>query len=158
MSLLDPAIIIDIDESNASPEQFHSKFGWSSRGKKAIRLHFQVGSKHYSIAAYAMFGFIAWEIFEGTVTQKEFQHFITVTLAPLITGDSVGLYDNASIHKTVESFGVLDRTFPEGFQSTFFINFQTVYLTLSHILLGIKSIYDTKMTMYILYVQRYQTQ
>ncbi len=115
MSLLDPAIIIDIDESNASPEQFHSKFGWSSRGKKAIRLHFQVGSKHYSIAAYAMFGFIAWEIFEGTVTQKEFQHFITVTLAPLITGDSVGLYDNASIHKTVESFGVLDRTFPEGF-------------------------------------------
>ncbi len=115
MSLLDPAIIIDIDESNASPEQFHSKFGWSSRGKKAIRLHFQVGSKHYSIAAYAMFGFIAWEIFEGRVTQKEFQHFITVTLAPLITGDSVGLFDNASIHKTVESFGVLDRTFPEAF-------------------------------------------
>ncbi len=62
-----------------------------------------------------MFGFIAWEIFEDTVTQKEFQHFITVTLAPLITGDSVGLFDNASIHKTVESFGVLDRTFPGGF-------------------------------------------
>lgn len=92
------------------------KFGWSPKGKKAVRLHFQINGKQYSvIAAYSMFGFIAWEIFEGSVTQNEFQHFLTGTLRPFITNDTVGLFDNASIHKTVDCFELLERIFHGGF-------------------------------------------
>lgn len=116
MSRINPYLIIDIDESNVSPDRFFDRYGWSPEGEEALRIQITIGGKAYTvIAAYTPLGFISWEIFEGPVTHNEFKHFIETNVAPLVNEDSIGLLDNASIHKTVDVFTALNTIFQGGF-------------------------------------------
>ena len=50
------------------------------------------------------------------MTQHEFQHFLRFTLSPYILHNSVGILDNASIHRTVGSLTAIDDVFHGNFK------------------------------------------
>jgi len=76
-AFLAPSLIIDVDESAASPDQFLDKYGWSPIGTRALRWFYQTGNYHYSvIAAYSINGFVYWEIVEDSVDSSRFIEFL----------------------------------------------------------------------------------
>jgi transposase len=57
------------------------------------------------------FGFLCWDIIEGTVDEDIFSAFLDNTLSPLLTASQIGIIDNASIHHTVRSRISLEQVF-----------------------------------------------
>jgi hypothetical protein len=54
-----PSMIIDIDETASSPDQFLEKYGWAPKSEKCMKTQIRIGNKHYStIAAYTIHGFL----------------------------------------------------------------------------------------------------
>ena len=69
--------LVDIDEMSSSPETFYRKNGWSPIGDDCRRTQIVIGTRTYStIAAVTPFGFLCWQIFEGTITHQHFMHFL----------------------------------------------------------------------------------
>jgi hypothetical protein len=54
------------------------------------------------ITAYNPLGFLAWEIFNGTITARHVIRFLNITLQPFVTNDSNCIIDNAYVHLTEE--------------------------------------------------------
>lgn len=101
IAALDPDDLVDIDETLSSAKEFEAKYGWAPEGQEATQFQIRIGSHAYStIAAYTTTGFIAWAIYEGSVTALEVRHFLNHSLAPALTNTSVGVLDNATVHKT----------------------------------------------------------
>jgi hypothetical protein len=102
MAMIDPSDLVDIDETASSPEAFLKKYGFAQTGDRAVTTQFVIGRKMYStIAAATPFGFLCYEIFEGTITDEQFIHFIDKTVRPLLTTTSVCILDNAKYHRTM---------------------------------------------------------
>ena len=96
--------IIDIDETLLCAKEFESRYAWSYVGGPAYGVQLVIDGNAYStIAAYTPMGFIAWSIYEGSVTALEFNHFLNVHLQNKVADNGVVLVDNARIHKTTAS-------------------------------------------------------
>jgi len=105
--------LIDIDETPTNEEEFIQKYGWSRRGERAVIPQFVLGDKRYSVmAAYTPYGFLYWEIIEGSSFNGESFVSFLGRLSRLIRVDfHFAIVDNASIHKTDDSLHALDETF-----------------------------------------------
>ena len=112
---IDPLDLIDIDETASSPQSFLDRYGWAPTGQECVKLQITIGSKSFStIAALSPLGYLAWEIFEGSITHAEFSSFLTNNLRLPLTNTSFGILDNASIHRA--SRLALQETFGEEYQ------------------------------------------
>jgi transposase len=81
-------------------------------GNPCILTQIVLDNRHFSvIAAYTMAGFLCWNIIEGSVTAENFQIFLNTTLLPFIGETSMGLIDNATIHKTLGTLLTLNQVF-----------------------------------------------
>ena len=82
MAMIDPILLVDIDEMKQSPEDFLLKFGWSPMGERCMKEQIVIGNRSFSvIAAVAPIGFIAFEIYETNISSLEFGNFLTDRLA-----------------------------------------------------------------------------
>lgn len=107
---------VDIDETASSPDTFRKKYGWSPEGEECRKTQIVIGSRSFStIAAISPYGVIAWEIFEGTISQEEFVHFLSYRLQSRLPPNSVGIIDNAKIHHTEDSRESLEKLFDGNF-------------------------------------------
>jgi hypothetical protein len=108
-------ILVDIDEMASNPESFHEKYGWAPRGEDALKMQIRIGERSYSvIAAYTTAGFLVWEIHDvtnGGINEEVFQEFLFNRLQHVLSNDSFGLIDNATIHRTVDSRLMLENIF-----------------------------------------------
>ena len=112
MALLHPDVMIDVDESASSPQHFIQKYGWAPVNDPCVQHQFYILNKYYSvIAAYTTNGFIKWSIYEGTITSIEFCEFMDQVLRPYVRPFHIGIFDNASYHKTNESLQMIDNVF-----------------------------------------------
>jgi hypothetical protein len=108
MALYHPDVMIDVDESASSSQHFIQKYGWSPVNDPCIQHQFYILNKYYSvIAAYTTRGFIKWSIYEGTITSSEFCEFMDQVLRPYVRPFHIGIFDNASYHKTDESLEMI---------------------------------------------------
>ncbi len=117
---------------------FVEKYGWSEVGEKCYRTQFVIHNKHYSaIAAYTTRGFIAWEIFEGSVGAAEFMYFINHSVRPKLSAVSFAIIDNCAIHKTDEALECLENAFSGLIYSILFYMFSFfTLLMLSFVISG----------------------
>ena len=98
---VDPANLIDLDETLSNAEQFYARYGWAPVGESAYFNQIFINGVPYStIAAYSMKGFLCWNIYEGSVTATEVIHFITTSLCTYINESSYCILDNATVHGT----------------------------------------------------------
>lgn len=112
IAAFDPGVLVDIDETLSTQKEFERKYGWSPEGEEAIQYQIRVADRAFStIAAYTVKGFIAWAIYEGSVTSTEVQHFLTYRLQPALMQDNVGVLDNATVHKTADCQDTLEYCF-----------------------------------------------
>jgi transposase len=92
--------IIDIDGMVQTPDDFYERYGWSPPGEECKRMQIHIGSRTFAVhAAYTELGSIAWDIFEGSVTDNEVKNFVN-RISLLLEDDSYGLFDNASNQRT----------------------------------------------------------
>jgi hypothetical protein len=104
--------LVDIDGMAQSPDDFHDKYGWAPRGEDAIRMEIEIANRFFAVhAAYTQRGFLAWEIFEGTVGQLEVAHFLEYRLMPVLNEHSLAILDNARNQKTVAVRDLLEAIF-----------------------------------------------
>jgi hypothetical protein len=104
--------IVDIDGTIQNPKDFQMKMGWAPEGEPAMINQIVINSRTFAIhAAYTEKGFIAWQIFEGVVTDTEVCAFLINTLQPMLFHDSFGIIDNASNQRTDRAKEVLNDTF-----------------------------------------------
>ena len=116
ISSIPPHHLIDIDESSCSPDQFYDNFGWAPKGKPAIRYQYVISGRSFTtIAAYSIFGFLQWEIYEGPVTGDQVIDFMDRFMRPTVTPDSILLFDNAKIHTRYDVELTLAEVFIGGF-------------------------------------------
>ena len=109
---INPLFIIDVDETKNNPESFFQKHGYSPEGEECKKDQIVInGTAYCTIAAVSPIGFLAWQIFEGNVTQEEFAGFINESLAPHIRPEHVCVLDNATIHHAPESRIALEMVF-----------------------------------------------
>jgi hypothetical protein len=97
-----PDRLIDIDGIIHNPKDFLPKYGWSPKGQECTALLFRIEEKVYAVhAAATERGFIAWDIFEGTVTEREVANFVDkVQNAKAFNDRSFGIFDNAANQRT----------------------------------------------------------
>jgi hypothetical protein len=102
--------IVAIDEMSGSVEQFRTRFGYADTGDRALVLEWAFAGGMVSVvAAYSIYGFIAWRFFFDNVNQHSVSFFLEHDVRPLLFRDSVVLADNARIHKTAGTLQVLNR-------------------------------------------------
>lgn len=110
IKFLHPSMIIDIDETASSPEQFYEKYGWSKVGEKCIRTQITIGTRHFTVvAAYSDRGFLCWDIIEGSYNSDTFIRFLRDTVYPMIIPGQCIIVDNASVHHTAEAEAALEQ-------------------------------------------------
>lgn len=108
----DPMNLIDIDETLSTAAEFRARYGWAPSGEELYRMQIRIGDRAYStIAAYTPLGFVAWKVYSGEVTSVEFADFIDSCISPALNLNSIGVFDNASIHKARVSLASLERAF-----------------------------------------------
>jgi hypothetical protein len=56
-------------------------------------------------------GLLCWEIYEGTISDQQFDDFLERKVAPLITNDTVCILENAKYHHTDEARATLEQVF-----------------------------------------------
>mmetsp|Transcript_1508 Transcript_1508/g.2096 ORF Transcript_1508/g.2096 Transcript_1508/m.2096 type:complete len:211 (-) Transcript_1508:152-784(-) len=77
LAMIDPMMLVDIDEMKQTPDDFLRKFGWSLEGEKCLKEQIIIGTRAFcAIAAVTPIGFIAFEIFETNISSLEFIHFL----------------------------------------------------------------------------------
>ena len=102
----------DIDEASFTPEQFYQRFGYAPRGRKAIKQQIRIGTRSFSVIC--MVGARAvecWHIEEGIIDSTIFANFVTTQARNWLEADSIGLVDNASIHRTDLALNALNLAF-----------------------------------------------
>lgn len=105
-----PLDFIDVDETAASEEEIARRYGLAPRGEPAYCTQIRIGNRSFSvIAAYTPFGFLCWQIVEGTFNSHNFMYFIQSMLSNYLTPNSCVLLDNASVHKTEEAIHVIEN-------------------------------------------------
>eukprot|EP00602_Paraphysomonas_sp_CaronLab_P008895 CAMPEP_0185020112 /NCGR_PEP_ID=MMETSP1103-20130426/2712_1 /TAXON_ID=36769 /ORGANISM="Paraphysomonas bandaiensis, Strain Caron Lab Isolate" /LENGTH=292 /DNA_ID=CAMNT_0027550827 /DNA_START=281 /DNA_END=1159 /DNA_ORIENTATION=- len=105
--------IVDIDGMVQSSGDFSARYGWTPRGEDCERAQIQIGGRSFAVhAAYTELGFLAWHIFEGTVSDNEVIFFLK-SIAPLLNDDAYGLFDNAANQRTEAVRIVIGDTFRE---------------------------------------------
>lgn len=98
---VDPSRIIDIDGMSQCRKDFLAKYGWGPMDEECVRMQITIHDRSFAVhAAYSQYGFVTWEIFEGTVTQREVTHFIEHHLSPYLAGDAFCIIDNAKNQRT----------------------------------------------------------
>jgi len=112
IAFLDPSLIVDIDGMVQNPKDFKTKFGWSPVGNEASKYQIKIGNITYAVlCAYTQYGFLAYEIFIGNVTQIEVVEFIELKVKPLLSENSFGILDNAANFHTATVHQSLEETF-----------------------------------------------
>lgn len=107
---VDPALLVSIDGMSHSRKDFHDRKGWAPEGVSAVKYEISISGKSFAVhAAMCPFGFIAYEIFEGTVTQFEVNNFLRQRLSPLLPPGSFGLIDNTTNQKTALVYDTLEK-------------------------------------------------
>jgi transposase len=109
MAPLDPSNFISVDEtSSCHGTKLQCSSGRAPSGEDAVIWEFSIKNIQFSvIAAYTPLGFIAWRIYDGTVAHDSFERFLLDDLSPIITDSDIVILDNASVHKTSTTLGVL---------------------------------------------------
>jgi len=109
---MNPSYLIDIDGMVETEDDFLRKYGWSLEGEPAEAPQISLGGKTFAIhAAYSENGFIAYQIFEGSVSANEVAEFVGNTLRPFLLRNNFAILDNASNHKTAMVREVLEQAF-----------------------------------------------
>ena len=109
ISAYNPEALVDVDETLCTQSEFERKYGWSPQGEEAHQYQLRIGTRTFStIAAYTTVGFIAWAIYEGTVTHVEVEHFLVEYLQPVLSDRSMCILDNATVHKTESTQATLE--------------------------------------------------
>ena len=112
ISCYEPHMIIDIDETPFNKAEINEDRGYAPKGKRAYKTQIVINGKTYSILAAACSrGFLCWAIYDIPITSEIFVDFLDKYLVPLLLEGSVGLIDNAAIHKTKESWKKMDEIF-----------------------------------------------
>jgi transposase len=112
MSTVPALNIVDIDGMTVSRRDFEQTAGWSRRGQQAIRMQISIRGVSYPVmAAYTPLGFIAHEIYGGSVGSDEFVHFIRERVAPMVVEGDHAIVDNATHQKTQDALTILDQVF-----------------------------------------------
>lgn len=70
-------------------EEFNLKYGWIPRDDEGIEYQINLGNKNYTEG-----GFIAWSVYECTVTSIQIEAFIE-ELENCLTPESFAILDNA---------------------------------------------------------------
>lgn len=105
--------IVDMDGMVQNAQDFLSRYGWAPIGQECFLHQIRVGGKNFPVmAAYTEMGFLAWTVFDGTVTSREVEHFVRVVLARFINHSSFLILDNASNQSTDAVHRTLERVFP----------------------------------------------
>jgi hypothetical protein len=98
--------IIDIDGMVQSPKDFLTKYGWAPIGEECEERQIVIGTRTFAVhAALCETGFMAWAIFESTVSEREVKDFVTgISGSQGFSTDpntgSFGIFDNASNQRT----------------------------------------------------------
>ena len=112
ISRIHPRLLVNIDETLSNVTEYEERYGYAPVGDAAEKKQLVIQGISYSvIAAYSDHGFLDWEIYEGTISQIEFQHYLEHKISKIVGLDSVGLIDNAKIHVTERSLDCLERVF-----------------------------------------------
>jgi len=107
-----PSRIIDIDGMSQSRKDFKAKYGWAPSDDEEKWMQITIHNRTFAVhAAYSELGFVAWEIFEGAVTQNEITHFVNERLAPFVKADSFLIIDNAANQRTAAVRAVIEAVF-----------------------------------------------
>ncbi len=94
---INPEYFVDVDETSQNPKSFEMRFGRSPRGQACVHRQVTIGTRTFStIAAVCPAGFLCWTIHEGTISSVEFNDFLDLELAPYLTPNSWGIFDNAA--------------------------------------------------------------
>lgn len=105
-----PQLIVDLDETASSPDQFKDRYGWAPIGKKCIQTQIVINNVHYSaIAAYTIGGFLCWDVVEGSYTSQHFIAFLNNTLQPMLQSSQYLILDNVRVHKTDDALVALEN-------------------------------------------------
>lgn len=121
IAFVDPNVLINIDGMIHNADDFLARYGWAPSGEDARAVQLWINGKVYAIhAAYCRFGFIAWAIFEGTMTQNEVSYFINVTVKEALQRwgfvNSYCILDNASNQSTELVHNSLEAVFGERYK------------------------------------------
>jgi len=102
----------DIDAMSMSPDQFKQYYGYAPKGDRAVRLQITLGTRSFS--SICMMGVEAVEavhIEEGIIEENVFSQFVLQHVRPVIIPGEIGLLDNATVHKTLQSLQALNTAF-----------------------------------------------
>jgi transposase len=103
--------IIDIDGIVQNASEFMIKYGWVPDDDDGVEYQINIGDRTFAVmAAYTEKGFLAWMIFESTVTENEVESFLDY-LDDLVHRDSFGILDNAKHQKTERVVAKLEELF-----------------------------------------------
>ena len=92
---------------SGSVAQFQPRRAYSESNTRAHVLEWAFAGGTLSVvAAYSMYGFVAWRFFLNNVNQHSTSFFLE---QPLLLEDNVTLVDNASVHKAPGTLTVLDQ-------------------------------------------------
>lgn len=92
--------LVFIDEASSSPETFLQNYGRAPHGEECLIDQIVIGNRSFSwIIAVSVTGIVAWHLVEGTISEVEFQNFLTTLRTRLFPENHIVL-DNASIHRT----------------------------------------------------------
>lgn len=95
---------IDTDEMKMNDDDLLNKYGREEEGKRCVRHQLRVGGIFFSLfASMTTIGFSCWEINEKIHTSDDFISYVEGILGPKLRQGQVGLFDNASIHKTIDA-------------------------------------------------------
>jgi hypothetical protein len=109
------AHFVDIDESLSTCKEFFQRYGYASKGERALKTQFQINGRQYSsIAAYSSIGLLAYRVVEGSTNAEVFQSLLENEVTKAILPGMIGLFDNAAIHHTPLVRGAMEVAF-EGF-------------------------------------------
>mmetsp|Transcript_34895 Transcript_34895/g.76949 ORF Transcript_34895/g.76949 Transcript_34895/m.76949 type:complete len:257 (-) Transcript_34895:32-802(-) len=112
VAFVHPSKIIDIDGMVQCPKDFLARYGWAPVGEDAVKIQLTIGTRRFAVmAAYSELGFVAWEIFDGEVSQMEVTNFILYKVRPLLLEGSFAILDNASNQKTALVQDALELAF-----------------------------------------------
>ena len=108
-----PERLIDIDGIIQNPADFHAKYGWSPIGQECRALQIIINERVYAVhAAVTEQGFMAWDIFEGAVTDIEVGNFVTKLKDHRNFNNlTFGILDNAANQRTERVRSIMERIF-----------------------------------------------
>lgn len=94
-----------MDGAKASDKHIGARKGYAPVGERACKFTFLIDGRHLTVmCAFTTRGFIAWEIYEGSISNIHISDFLRRKVAPLMTSKSFLLLDNSSLHHHPDAF------------------------------------------------------